>query len=60
MSILTILISIAVFGVVLYLLNLLPMPAGVKQILNVVAVIILVLWLLRVFGVIHYLSNVHV
>jgi len=46
-----VLILIAV-GVGLYLINrFIPMDSKIKQILNIVVVIVVVLWLLKVFGI---------
>ena len=46
-----VLISLIIVGVALWLVNsFIPMDAKIKQILNVVVVIVVVLWLLRVFG----------
>jgi PAS domain-containing protein len=51
MPILTILIVILVVGVILWLINsYIPMQRTVKGILNAVVIIILVVWLLKVFG----------
>jgi len=47
-----------IVGVLLWVVNsLIPMDAKIKQILNVVVVIAVVLWLLREFGLLngHYL-----
>jgi hypothetical protein len=61
MPILTILIVIVVTGVVLWLINTyIPMDRKIKNILNAVVVIILVIWLLRVFGVLDSLKSVRV
>ena len=52
MPILSLLLTLAVFGVVVYLIDLLPMPAPVKQAINIVAVLIVVLWVIKaLFGV---------
>jgi 1-acyl-sn-glycerol-3-phosphate acyltransferase len=60
MNLLTILIVIVIVGVVLWLINnYVPMQPSIKKILNIVAVIILIIWLLSAFGVWHYLGNVH-
>ena len=49
-----ILIVLVVVGVALYLLNTyVPMSAPFKTVINVVAVLFLIIWLLRVFGVTH-------
>jgi glucan phosphoethanolaminetransferase (alkaline phosphatase superfamily) len=45
-------VTLVVIGVLLYFLNVyLPMDAKIKQILNVVVVICVVVWLLYAFGV---------
>lgn len=59
MPLLTILIVIGVAGVLLWLVNsYIPMQRTVKRILNAVVVIILVLWLLNIFGVLDSLKSV--
>jgi hypothetical protein len=59
MPILTILIVIVVAGVILWLVNsYIPMQRTIKNILNAVVVIILVVWLLNVFGVLESLKSV--
>jgi hypothetical protein len=46
-----VLILIAV-GVGLYLINrFIPMDSKIKQILNIVVVIVVIMWLLKVFGI---------
>jgi hypothetical protein len=37
-----------------------PMAGSIKSILNAVVVIAVVLWLLKLFGLLHSLSNIHV
>jgi 1-acyl-sn-glycerol-3-phosphate acyltransferase len=59
MPILTIIIVILVVGVILWLINsYIPMQRTIKNILNAVVVIILVIWLLKVFGILDSLQNV--
>jgi hypothetical protein len=61
MSLLTILVVLVVAGLILWLVNTyIPMDHKIKTILNVVVVIVLIIWLLKAFGVIHYLTNMHV
>jgi len=61
MSLLTILIVLVVAGLILWLVNTyIPMDHKIKTILNVVVVIVVIVWLLKEFGVIHYLMNIHV
>jgi hypothetical protein len=59
MPILTILLVIIIVGVILYLVNrYLPMEPVIKNILYLVIVIILIIWLLRVSGLLGSLNNV--
>lgn len=59
MPLLTILIVIVAVGVILWLVNsYLPMDGKIKSILNAVVVIILVVWLLQVFGLLDSLKNI--
>jgi hypothetical protein len=59
MSLLTILIVLIVAGVLLWLVNnYIPMDRKIRYILNGVVVIIVVGWLLKVFGVLTYLKNI--
>lgn len=52
MTLLSLIITIALVGVLLWAINTyLPMEAGIKKLLNIVVIIVLVLWLLNVFGV---------
>lgn len=37
-----------------------PMASSIKSILNAVVTIAVVLWLLNVFGLMHYLSDIHI
>jgi hypothetical protein len=59
MSLLTIVISLIVVGVLLWLVNsYIPMDGKIKNILNIVVVIVVVLWLLNVFGVLDHVRNI--
>ena len=59
MPILTVIIVILVVGVLLWLINsYIPMQRTIKKILNAVIVIILVIWLLKVFGVLSSLQGI--
>ena len=61
MPVLTIIIVILVVGVILWLINsYIPMQRTIKSILNAVVVIILVIWLLKVFGLLASLQNLTV
>jgi len=61
MPLLTILLTIIIAGVILWLVNnYIPMDGKIKRILNVVVVIILIIWLLKVFGILDSLSGIKV
>jgi hypothetical protein len=61
MSLITIVITLIVVGVLLWLVNTyIPMDGKIKKIINVVVVVVVVLWLLNVFGVMGNLRSVHV
>jgi len=61
MPLMTVLITLIVVGVVLWMVNTyIPMDAKIKQIFNVVAVVAVIVWVLNVFGLFRQLGNVHV
>ncbi len=61
MSILTIVLVLIGVGVILWLVNsFIPMQSTIKGILNAVVIIVLVIWLLRVFGVLDSLQNLNI
>lgn len=54
MSLLTIVLTLIVVGVLLWLVNtFIPMASSIKTILNIVVVIAVIMWLLTVFRVIN-------
>lgn len=61
MPLINVVITLIVVGVLLWLVNsYIPMDGKIKQILNVVVLIAVVLWLLQVFGVLGPLGSVRV
>ncbi len=61
MSLLTILVVLIVVGVLLWLINnYIPMDGKIKKILNIVVVIVLIIWLLKVFGLFNYLKDFNI
>ena len=61
MSLITLVITLIVVGVLLWLINTyIPMDGKIKKILNIVVVVVVVLWLLNVFGVWGHLRDVRV
>jgi len=61
MPLIHVVIVLMVVGVILWLINsYIPMAGSIKMILNAVVIIVVVLWLLSVFGLIGELSNIRV
>ena len=61
MPLMQILVALVVVGVLLWLVNsFIPMAGSIKSILNAVVVIAVVLWLLKVFGLFHSVSRMHI
>jgi hypothetical protein len=61
MSLLTVILMIVVAGVLLWALNrFIPMDSKVRSILNAVVVLLLVFWLLDVFGIVDSLRRIRV
>ena len=61
MPLIHVVIVLIVVGVILWLINsYIPMAGSIKTILNAVVVIVVVLWLLSVFGLIGELSTIRV
>ena len=59
MDLINVIIVLMVVGVLLWLINTyLPMQGTIKSILNAVVVIAVVLWLLRIFGLLDTLNSV--
>ena len=54
-----VIVTLIVIGVVLWLINLIPMQSTIKSIINAVVVIAVVLWLLYGFGIINHSGNIH-
>jgi fumarate reductase subunit D len=61
MSLVTLVITLIVVGVLLWLVNTyIPMDGKIKKVLNIVVMVVVVLWLLNVFGVWGHLHDVRV
>jgi len=61
MPLITILLVLIAVGVLLWLVNnYLPMDSKIKSILNAVVVIIVVIWLLQIFGLLDSLRSVKI
>lgn len=45
---------IIIFGVVLWLINaFIPMPSAIKSLLNIVVLLVLIIYVLQFFGIVH-------
>ena len=61
MSLIHLLIVLIVVGVLLWLVNRsIPMDHKIKSILNGVVVIVVILWLLSVFGLFSSITTIHI
>ncbi len=61
MPLFTILIILIAAGVILWLVNnYIPMDRKIKNIFNIVVVIAVIIWLLKIFGLFTYLMNITV
>jgi hypothetical protein len=60
MPLIQVVLVLIVVGVLLGLINnYIPMAGSIKSILNAVVVIVVVLWLLNIFGLLDYLTRIH-
>jgi len=61
MSLISLIVTLIVIGVLLWLVNnYIPMDGKIKKILNIVVVICVVVWLLYVFGILNHSSDIRV
>jgi len=61
MPLVTVVLTLIVVGVLLWLVNrFIPMQGQIKGILNAVVVIVVIVWLLNIFGLLHYITQFHV
>jgi len=61
MSLIHLIIVLVVVGLILWMINrYIPMEARIKSILNVVVIIVVILWLLSVFGILPAMSGIRI
>jgi undecaprenyl pyrophosphate phosphatase UppP len=61
MPLITVVIYLIIVGVLLWLVNnYIPMDYKIKQIINILVVVVVVIWLLQVFGVMGPLTRIRV
>jgi hypothetical protein len=53
----SVIISLVIVGLLLYLVDLIPMDRAIKQIIRIIVIIAVVIWLLEAFGLIGSLGN---
>lgn len=54
MDVVSLFMTLVIFGVLLYLVTLIPMDGTVRQIIIAVAILLIVLWLIQGFGFYHF------
>ena len=61
MPLVTVVLALIVVGVLLWLVNrFIPMQSQIKGILNAVVVIVVVIWLLKIFNLLSYITQFRV
>ena len=61
MTLINLIVILVVIGVIMWLVNTqIPMSAGIKKVLNIAVVVIVVLWLLKVAGLMDGLGAITV
>lgn len=59
-ALISIIVTLIVVGLLLYLIGLIPMDGTIKQIIRVVVIIAVILWLLQSFGLLGPIGHGHV
>lgn len=54
----SIIVSLVVIGLLLYLIDIIPMDRAIKQIIRIIVIIAVVVWLLEAFGLIGSLNSI--
>jgi len=61
MPLLQLVVALVIVGVVLWVINTyIPMNSGIKKILNLVVIVVVVLYLLSLFGVLDSVSRIRI
>jgi hypothetical protein len=58
-ALISIIVTLIVVGLLLYLIGLIPMDGTIKQIIRVVVIIAVILWLLQSFGLLGSIGHGH-
>ena len=61
MTLTDIVVALVVVGLILWLINTyIPMAAAIKSLLNVIVFVVVLIWVLQVFGVIGPINGIHI
>jgi len=61
MSLISVVVVLVVVGVILWLVNnYIPMDGKIKQVLNIVVLIVVCIWLLQAFGIIGSVNDIRI
>ena len=61
MSLISVVVTLVVVGVALWLINTyIPMAGSIKSILNAVVIIVVAIWLLQAFGVLGHINGINI
>jgi hypothetical protein len=61
MTLIDIVLVFVVVGLLMWLINaFIPMAAGIKSLLNVIVFVVVLIWVLRIFGVVGEIPGVHI
>jgi hypothetical protein len=61
MTLVGIVVVLVVVGLILWLINTyIPMAGGIKSLLNIVVFVVVLIWLLQLFGIIGPINGVHI
>jgi hypothetical protein len=61
MTLIDIVVVLVVVGLILWLINTyIPMAGGIKSLFNVVVFVVVLIWVLQVFGLIGPINGVHI
>ena len=61
MTLTDIVVALVVVGLILWLINTyIPMAAAIKSLLNVIVFVVVLIWVLQVFGMIGPINGIHI
>ena len=61
MTLLNIVVVLVVVGLILWLINTyIPMAGAIKSLLNIVVFVVVLIWVLQVFGLIGPINGIHI